>query len=78
MNILGIKDLDNIIIDYKSQLEHFEKYKKCLKLIKKKRKFLFQDDLMQHIFYSDEITKNQIEYYYQDCYFICEVNYKID
>ena len=34
MSILNIKDLDNIIYDYKNQLETFEKYEKCLDEIK--------------------------------------------
>ena len=35
MELIGIKDIDNIIFDYKYQIEHTEKFNKCLDLIKK-------------------------------------------
>jgi hypothetical protein len=83
MDITNIKDIDNIIIDYKYQLETQEKFKKCIKDIPKCRTLNdkyqnissyghIQDDI---IYYYDKINKKYVDYYIENYfrYFNCDV-----
>ena len=75
MNIF-YKDIQNIIDDYKYSIEHYEKYKKCLKLIPKKRILMYHDNIYNHILYFDKVNNNTIEYFYKKKYFISQTHYK--
>jgi hypothetical protein len=70
MDITNIKDIDNIIIDYKYQLETQEKFKKCIKDIPNCRIFKKREQEIssynhikyEFIFYYDKINKKYIDY----------------
>jgi len=55
MTIANIKDINNIILNYKYQLEHFEKYKLIIKIFNRMKRYQGRitngDEDISHICY---------------------------
>ena len=59
------KDLQDIIMDYKKDLEHFEKFKHCIADIKNTHRYVeYSHTAFEYAHDDPEID----EYYYDDCH----------